>query len=61
VKVGSEAIDSVDDHLFRDSAHFGDEARERVKLPVVGFNGNRLELHIATGDRAHHNIQSGSI
>ena len=34
-----QRVDGVHHHLFRDAAHFGDQAVERVELPVVGFHG----------------------
>ena len=39
-RVGAgERVHGVDHHLLGDAAHFGDQALERVELPVVGFDG----------------------
>ena len=38
VAVG-ERVHGLDHHLLGDAAHFGDQALERVELPVVGPDG----------------------
>ena len=35
----AERVHGVDHHFFRDAAHLGNAALERVELPVVGFDG----------------------
>ncbi len=34
-----ERVHGLNHHLFGDAAHFGDQAVERVELPVIGFDG----------------------
>ena len=34
-----QRVHRVDDHFFRDAAHFGDPALDRVEFPVVGLDG----------------------
>ena len=36
---GGERVHGVDHHFFRDAAHLGDPALERVEFLVVGFDG----------------------